>query len=475
MTIAIWWIRRDLRLADNPALMAALEHGAVIPLYIHAPDEEGAAGAASRWWLHHSLLSLDGQLRALGSRLVIRQGTTHAVLQAMVQQANVEAVYWSRQYAPAQRDRDSCIKEALRAKGVRVESFNGSLLFEPWAIHRDGKPYRVFTPFWRACQKRGIDHSVMLAPTALPCVPESILDEPLSALGLLPEHPWGDGFGSKWSPGEQGAWARLQRFLDDGLASYTADRDQLGADGTSRLSPHLHFGEISPRQIVRTVMQRLDGHIHADAAHFFSELGWREFAHHLLFHFPHTVDHPMDPRWNVFPWPAVDQRLWQAWIKGQTGIPLVDAGMRELWHTGWMHNRARMNAASLLVKNMLIPWQRGERWFWDTLLDADLANNVQGWQWVTGCGADAAPYFRIFNPVLQGERFDPSGEYVRRWIPELAEVPDCWIYRPWEAPPEVLCDAKVTLGLNYPHPVVDLGATRKRALASFAEIKSLNI
>lgn len=473
---AIWWIRRDLRLADNPALAAALLHSPVIPLYIHAPDEEGEAapGAASRWWLHHSLAALDGQLRALGSRLIVRHAASaQAALKAVAAATGAEAVFWNRQYAPAQIARDQSVKAALRGLGLRAESFNGSLLFEPWEVlTREGRPYRIFTPYWKACQGHGLDRVDPIAPpSALPPVPREVRSEPLEALRLLPEISWDAGFRDHWTPGEEGAWRRLRRFIGDGLAGYSATRDRPGHAGTSRLSPHLHFGELGPRQVVRAVLEAQRGEPDADARRFFSELGWREFAHHILFHFPHTVDRPMNPRWEGFLQGQVaDPRLWQAWTRGQTGIPLVDAGMRELWQTGWMHNRVRMIVASLLTKNMQIGWQQGERWFWDTLVDADLANNVFGWQWTAGCGADAAPYFRIFNPVLQGERFDGEGDYVRRWVPELARLPGRWLHRPWEAPAQVLRAAGIALGTDYPHPVVDLAASRQRALDAFARL-----
>ncbi len=470
---AVWWVRRDLRMDDNPALQAACAHGTVIPLYIHAPEEEGAAapGAASRWWLHHSLMALDQGLRALGARLIVRAGRTEDVLSSVLQETGAEAVYWNRQYAPSQLARDAAIKAAVRARGVRVCSFNGALLFEPWDILRQGKPYRVFTPFWTACQSKGIEQTTLAASTRLPSLPEAWQGLPITDLGLLPGIPWDAGFSGCWTPGEAGAWRQLERFLAHGLGHYKTARDRPGEEGTSRLSAHLHFGELSPRQIVRAVLQDLGGTPHADALHFFSELGWREFAHHLLYHFPYTVEQPLNPRWSAFPWPEVDERLWRAWSTGQTGIPLVDAGMRELWQTGWMHNRVRMNAASLLVKNMLIPWQRGEQWFRNTLVDADLANNVLGWQWTAGCGADAAPYFRIFNPVLQGERFDAQGAYVRRWVLELASVPNRWLHRPWAAPPEILSAAGVTLGTHYPQPIVDLGQSRAQALRVFTFLK----
>ncbi|MFZ5537968.1 MAG: cryptochrome/photolyase family protein [Pseudomonadota bacterium] len=473
---AIWWIRRDLRLADNPALAAALLHGPVIPLYIHAPDEEGEAapGAASRWWLHHSLAALDGQLRALGSRLIVRRAASaQAALRAVAAATGAEAVFWNRQYAPAQIARDQSVKAALRGLGLRAESFNGSLLFEPWEVlTREGKPYRIFTPYWKACQGHGLDRvDPIVPPSALPPVPREVGSEPLESLRLLPEIPWDTGFHDHWTPGEEGAWRRLRQFIGDGLAGYSAARDRPGHAGTSRLSPHLHFGELGPRQVVRAVLEAQQGDPDADARRFFSELGWREFAHHILFHFPHTVGRPMNPRWEGFlQGQEADPRLWQAWTRGQTGIPLVDAGMRELWQTGWMHNRVRMIVASMLTKNMQIGWQQGERWFWDTLVDADLANNVFGWQWTAGCGADAAPYFRIFNPVLQGERFDGEGDYVRRWVPELARLPGRWLHRPWEAPAQVLRAAGITLGTDYPHPVVDLAASRQRALDAFVHL-----
>ncbi|MFZ5466899.1 MAG: cryptochrome/photolyase family protein [Pseudomonadota bacterium] len=471
---AIWWIRRDLRLGDNPALDAALRHGAVIPLYIHAPDEEGAAapGAASRWWLHHSLAALDGQLRALGARLIVRSAArAQAALREVVAGTGAEAVFWNRQYAPAQIARDQSVKVALRGMGLRAESFNGSLLFEPWEVlTREGRPYRVFTPYWKACRGHGLDRADPIAPpSALPPVPQGVGGEPLESLRLLPEIPWDTGFRDHWTPGEEGAWLRLRQFIGSGLAGYSAARDRPGHAGTSRLSPHLHFGELGPRQVVRAVLEAQHGDPDADASRFFSELGWREFAQHILFHFPHTVGRPMNPRWEgFFQVQEADPRLWQAWTRGQTGIPLVDAGMRELWQTGWMHNRVRMIVASLLTKNMQIAWQLGERWFWDTLVDADLANNVFGWQWTAGCGADAAPWFRIFNPVLQGERFDGEGDYVRRWVPELARLPGRWLHRPWEAPAQVLRAAGITLGTDYPRPVVDLAASRQGALDAFA-------
>ncbi|MEW6445673.1 MAG: cryptochrome/photolyase family protein [Pseudomonadota bacterium] len=477
MSVAIWWIRRDLRLEDNPALWAACEHESLIPLYIHAPEEELEAGpgAASRWWLHHSLEALRQDLGAQGLRLVLRKGAhAQAVLDAVLEESGAEAVYWNRQYAPAQLARDASIKTALRSRGLRAESFNSALLFEPWQMSRQNQPYKVFTPFWKACLAQGVDQGVSALPRVWPKDCAHISSEALESFGLLPATGWDQGFNTCWSPGAVGAWRALTAFVKERLPGYAHDRDRPGISGSSRLSPHLHFGEIGPRQIVNNVLASLAGDVHEGAQAYFRELGWREFAHHQLYHFPHTLSQPLNPRWECFPWPETDEHLWESWIKGNTGIPLVDAGMRELWQTGWMHNRVRMNAASLLVKNMLIPWWRGERWFFDTLVDADIANNVLGWQWVAGCGADAAPYFRIFNPVLQGERFDSDGRYVRRWVPELAALPDRWLHRPWAAPREVLGAAGVTLGVHYPYPVVDLARSRDRALLAAKTINKTN-
>ena len=478
MSTAIWWIRRDLRLSDNPALTAAAQHGGVVAVYLHTPEEEGPAalGAAARWWLHHSLEALGARLAKHGVPLIIRRGKAALpLLQNLTAEYQVSAVYWNRQYASNLRARDEAVKTALKHAGLEVASFNGSLLFEPWKVLRDAvHPYKVFTPFWKACLKQGIDQSVLPEPVLTGGVKgkAGVNPQALASLELLPTKPdWAGGLRTTWQPGESGAWLRLNTFIERALATYKDGRNRPDQPGTSMLSPHLAFGEISPRQIIRRVLEACRGRLDQHSEHFFSELGWREFSYHLLYHFPHTVNRPLDLRWEDFAWPELDKQKLTAWQRGQTGIPLVDAGMRELWHTGWMHNRVRMNAASLLVKNMLIPWQFGERWFWDTLVDADLANNVQGWQWTAGCGADAAPYFRIFNPVLQGERFDPLGDYIRRWVPELASLPSKWIHQPWAAPTEVCAKAGVTLGVNYPWPVIDLAQTRMKALSLYEAIK----
>jgi len=474
----IVWFRNDLRLADNPALDAATQRGGeVIPVYIWAPEEEGrwSPGAASRWWLHQSLLQLDAALREHGSRLILRRGPTGEALRGLAAETHSDAVFWNRRYEPAVVARDTTIKATLRSDGVRVDSFNGSLLFEPWTIHtKADRPFQVFTPFWRSC--------LDATPPARPLPTPRKLAPPkrwpgtavLESFALEPSIDWAGGIRSAWRPGETGAGYQLRRFLDSGLAEYSEQRNRPDVVGSSRLSPHLHFGELSPRQVWHAVHDHVDretesGMLKAGEC-FLREIGWREFSHHLLFHFAHTIDTPLRPEFERFPW-RDDLSDLQAWQHGRTGYPIVDAGMRELWSTGWMHNRVRMIAASFLVKDLLIPWRGGAEWFWDTLVDADLANNTLGWQWTSGCGADAAPYFRVFNPVSQGEKFDPGGGYVRRWVPELAGLASKWLHRPWEAPTEVLAAARIDLGTTYPLPIVDHSLARQRALAAFAAVK----
>lgn len=475
MTAAtIVWFRRDLRLHDHPALHAAAYRGPVIPVYIHAPEEDGdrSPGAASRWWLHQSLLRLAGSLADMGSRLVIRHGDDSLeALRRLIHETGSTAVTWNRRYDPLGIAVDRRIKGALRGDGLHVESFPGNLLREPWEVRRkDGGHFRAFTPFWRASSSLPPPETALPQPTLQPPDhwPDSVKPE---ALGLLPRIPWYRGFEACWRPGEAGAWDAVQRFLDGALNDYDRIRDIPAEPGTSRLSPHLHFGEISARQVREAVMQspRPDG---AGATSFLAELGWREFAHHLLYQYPHMPEEPLDRRFREFPWAESPDEALHAWQSGRTGIPIVDAGMRELWHTGWMHNRVRMIVGSFLTKNLRIPWQRGERWFWDTLLDADLASNSMGWQWVQGCGADAAPFFRIFNPVRQAERFDPDGHYLRRWIPELQGLPAPALHAPWLASASTLEQAGITLGKTYPHPLVDLGESRKAALAAYQSIRN---
>jgi deoxyribodipyrimidine photo-lyase len=474
----IVWFRQDLRLVDNPALLAAVRRGGpVIPVFIWAPEEEGdwPPGAASRWWLHQSLKHLDASLRQLGSRLIIHRGPTLDVIRELVKATGSDSVFWNRRYEPTAIKRDSRVKATLQGAGLIAESFNGSLLFEPWTIQtKQGRPYQVFTAFWKACLAQPPPDAPEKAPRHLevpPCWPATIQ---LAELGLEPTIDWAQGMRALWKPGESGAEELLHRFCDQAVNNYADGRNRPDHLGTSRLSAHLHFGEISVRQMWHAIHDRSHGRGTAQASNgvhvLARELGWREFAHHLLFHFPHTPEQPLREQFARFPWQAHRDNL-RAWQRGRTGYPIVDAGMRELWCTGWMHNRVRMIVASFLVKDLLIPWQEGARWFWDTLVDADLANNTLGWQWTAGCGADAAPYFRIFNPVSQGAKYDPNGTYVRQWIPDLVNLPNKWIHRPWEAPAHDLADAGIHLGSTYPRPMVDHHEARSRALDALQRTK----
>ncbi len=474
----IIWCRNDLRLADNPALSAAMERGgAVIPAFIWSPDEEGSwpPGGATKWWLHQSLKAFDGDLRSRGSRLLIRRGPTLETLRSLLKETGAQAVLWIRRYEPAITARDAQVKSGLRAEGFDAESFNGALLHEPWTIqNQSGKPFQVFTPFWKHCLSKNDAATPLPPPKNIPSPatwPKSLaLDE----LGFEPRIKWAEGMRAAWQPGERGAAKQLARFVAKCFDDYSNQRNRPDVIGTSRLSPHLHFGEISPRQIwdeiKRMASQRGLSMTQWRSSQFLAEVGWREFAHHLLFHFPHTTHEPLRAEFKNFPW-RKDAEWLHAWQKGRTGFPIVDAGMRELWATGWMHNRVRMIVASFLVKDLLLPWQSGAKWFWDTLVDADLAQNTLGWQWTAGCGADAAPYFRVFNPQSQGEKFDPNGDYVRRWCPELAKLPAEHIHAPDKAPADVLTRAGVSLGVNYPEPIVSHAIAREVALEALAKIK----
>jgi len=473
------WHRLDLRLDDNPALAAAVQHGgAIIPVFIWAPEEEGAwpPGGASRWWLHHSLISLEAALRARGSRLVVRRAASLSVLRDLVAETGARRVCWNRRYEPAIVAQDQRIEEALRGDGLEVESFNAALLHEPWTIaNQSGRAFQVFTPFWRACLRGATPSAPIPAPERIPGPKRWPDTQGVEALDLLPRPDWAGGLQSTWKPGAPVAVETLERFLQQAFADYGVQRDHPASDGTSRLSPHLHFGEIGPRQIWHAVRQHAARAGLPESAWrtspFVTELGWREFAYHVLHHFPHTPEAPMRPEFARFPW-RQDPAWLHAWQQGRTGFPFVDAGLRELWTTGWMHNRVRMVAASLLVKDLLISWQEGARWFWDTLVDADLASNTLGWQWAAGCGADAAPYFRIFNPTTQGEKFDAEGDYVRRWVPELRTMPARWIHRPAEAPADLLHQHGLEAGRAYPRAVVSHAIAREVALEALARLKS---
>ncbi|PAW68789.1 MAG: deoxyribodipyrimidine photolyase [Opitutia bacterium Tous-C1TDCM] len=480
MTPTLLWFRQDLRLQDNPALQAALVRGGpVVPVYVLDDAGEGRwpAGGATRWWLHHSLNALETALRERGSRLVLARGDSAAELHRLAAETGAGAVYWNRRYEPAATARDAKIKADLAAAGLEAKSFNGALLHEPHTIaNKQGRPFQVFTPYWRHCLTLPVAAPVKLAAGPLPAPAKWPMGDAPAAWALLPKIKWDAGFGTMWQPGEAAAQKRLKGFAAAAMAAYSDRRNFPGVDGTSMLSPALHFGELSPRQIWAAVQaeSRESGVFPPTkgAAVFLSEVGWREFAHHLMFHFPHTPERPLREDFARFPWAEdADGKKLRAWQRGRTGYPIVDAGMRQLWHTGWMHNRVRMIVASFLVKHLRLNWTAGAAWFWDTLVDADLAANTLGWQWSAGCGADAAPYFRIFAPVLQGQKFDPEGDYVRRWVPELKELPTKYLHAPWEAPPLELSAAGVRLGQTYPRPIVDHAKARNEALAAFKSIR----
>lgn len=458
------WLRRELRLADNPALAAALASGRpVLPVYVLDETTPGAwaPGGASRWWLHHSLAALTAALAQAGAPLVLRRGPLAQVLPDLVRETNAVAIHAGQPLEPWAR---AATADLQREAGVKLHLHRTATLFDPDAIRTQaGAPYSVFTPFARACRAHAPLAPPLPAPARIPAPPPPASGR-LEAWNLLPTRPdWADGLRDTWTPGAAGAQARLQTFTATALAAYDEARDRPGTDGTSMLSPHLAFGEVSARQLWHAAGTG------PGAARWTDELLWREFSAHLLWHHPTLPETPLRPAFRRMPW-RHDPAALRAWQRGRTGLPIVDAGMRQLWQTGWMHNRVRMIAASLLVKHLLLPWQDGAAWFWDTLVDADLASNAASWQWVAGSGADAAPYFRIFNPVLQGQKFDPHGAYVRRFLPELAALPDRWVHAPWTAPAAVLAQAGVRIGHTTPAPIVDLAAGRARALAAFAAL-----
>ena len=472
----ILWFRQDLRLEDNPALKTAIESGRVLPVYIHHddPTDPWKMGAASRWWLHHALQDLHNALKHQGAQLQLYSGNPADILPQLVKSHRASGVYWNRRYTPRAIAEDSDLKADLRAAGTEVKSFNASLLFEPWEIASlSGDPYKVYTPFSKALLKNPIPQPIEVplrkATWAEPKSDPASQD--LHALGLLPKIKWDAHFYKEWDPTRQGAEKQLKRFVETAIDHYAAARDFPGQKGTSALSPYLAFGQIGPREIASAVeasREQKGGRV------YFSEILWREFAYHILFHFPHTTDEPLQSKYADFPWKDAPADL-EKWKRGQTGYPIVDAGMRQLWATGWMHNRVRMIVASLLVKHLLISWQDGAKWFWDTLVDADLASNSLGWQWAGGCGADAAPYFRIFNPIIQGKKFDSDGAYVQRWVPELAKVPAQFIHCPWEASAIQLKAWGVKLGETYPCPIIEHGAGRDRALEALQSLKEVSV
>jgi len=465
----IVWIRRELRLADQPALAAAAATGApVLPVFVLDEAAPWPLGAASRWWLRHSLARLSEAIAAIGGRLLLLRGDPVLSITALAAETGATQALWTRRSEPAERRRELDLAEGLAAIGIVGRGTEPDLLFPPERLRNGGgHAYQVFGPFWRAAQALPPPPPPLPAPTRLPAparMPDGLT---LESLGLAPEPGRFPRLAEAWLPGEAGAESRLATFLADGLDLYASRRDQPGVDGTSRLSPHLAFGEISPRRLWHAVAARTEA---GGQDAFLRQLGWREFSQALLAAHPDLPERPLRGEFAAFPWAPRPEHL-AAWRSGRTGFPIVDAGMRQLAALGWMHNRVRMIVGSFLVKDLLAPWTRGEEWFWDNLVDADLAANAASWQWIAGCGADAAPYFRVFNPVLQGEKFDPRGRYVRQWVPELSGLPDLFIHRPWDAPPLTLAEARISLGRDYPAPIVDHGDARRRALAAYHQVR----
>ena len=474
------WLRRDLRLSDNPALNAAIsDGGAVVPIFIFDDFEEHewSLGQASRWWLHRSLEKLSGDIQKRKNKLIIRSGHAYSIIKELLNETGAMRVFWNRCYEPEAIQRDKDIKRSLIKEGLDVQSFNSSLLREPWEVAtQKGDPYKVFTPYWKASRILGEPGRPLGAPDIMPAFDKPIRSLDLNELELISSKgKWIKGLCDVWNPGEQGALARLNEFCGDNTNAYEEMRNIPSVTGTSRLSPHLHFGEVGPRQVWHAVTSaiepRSEGGMSKGIETFLSEIGWREFSYHLLYYFPELPSSPLRKEFEKFPWVESTKSL-RAWERGETGYPIVDAGMRELWSTGWMHNRVRMIVASFLIKDLLINWRCGEKWFWDCLVDADLASNSASWQWVAGCGADAAPYFRIFNPTTQAKRFDPYGSYVRHWIPEISGLSNKLVHTPWLAKPIELSDAGITIGNNYPKRLVDHSEARKKALDSYKLLKS---
>ena len=472
--INVMWFRQDLRLADNPALTNALEDGKTLPIFIldNVNSKEHINGAASKWWLHHSLIKLN---KSLKNKLCFFVGNPIDILDEIHKQFEISNIFWSRCYEPWRIKRDKKIKKYFSDQNVNVNTFNGSLLWEPWNIaKKDGTPYKVFTPYYRkGCLNSDKPRMPLPVPNLSNLISIDNHDLKIEDLELMPKHNWYNKMISLWSPGEEGAHSKIEEFISNGLNNYKEGRNFPSNQNVSQLSPHLHFGEVSPNQVwyrAKTKEGKLG--IKKDLDHFLSELGWREFSFNLLYHFPFLPKENLQKKFDNFPWDNDKDKL-KKWQKGLTGYPIVDAGMQELWQTGYMHNRLRMVVGSFLVKNLLLHWHHGERWFWDCLIDADLASNSAGWQWIAGSGADAAPYFRIFNPITQGQKFDPDGKYTRKYLPVLNDMPDKFLFNPWEAPEDVLRSAGVKLGENYPLPIVEIGSSRQKALEAFATTKTL--
>ena len=471
-SISIYWFRQDLRLSDNPALSAAIESGKVLPVYIldDINSKDHKMGEASRWWLHHSLINLNEKLNG---KLSFYNDDPSKVFEELIKQYDVNSIFWNRCYEPWRIKRDKDLKIDLEKKNINIETYNGSLLWEPWKVLKsDGTPYRVFSPYYkRGCLGATPPREPIKQPDLENIISNSFDNLTLSDLNLLPDVKWFNEMEQIWKPGEDGAKDKLHLFLDNGLLGYKEGRNFPSRKNVSQLSPHMHFGEVSPNQVwYGAQLKEGEKGIDKDLTHFLSELGWREFSYNLLYHFPSLPKENLQKKFDNFPW-EVNEGYLDKWKKGLTGFPIVDAGMRELWQTGYMHNRVRMIVGSFLVKNLLIHWHEGEKWFWDCLIDADLASNSASWQWVAGSGADAAPYFRIFNPIAQGIRFDPDGEYTKKYLPELKNIPNKYLYNPWEAPQDILAEANIELGKDYPQPIVDLKQSREKALDAFSVIR----
>lgn len=481
--------RCDLRVADNLALYYAFEHSdKVIALYVLDDQTERLLGGASCWWLHHSLLALGNKLAHMNIPLILRKGIDLDVIKTVAEEYDVDALVWNRSY-----DRGGVIlgrKRKTWASEINLtsRSFNSTLLHEPFEMrNKSGGFFKVFSPFWRACLANDkLDLPADLAARAqnskMPPYNDKLegwKTDKLDDWDLLPQNPnWAEDFSAHWQPGEDGAFSKLETFLDNAIARYSDGRDYPGLEATSRLSAHLRFGEISPARVIQMARARAQEARGANVDKFLAEIGWREFCHHLLFHRKTLQTENFNPKFDNFPWyqpenkAEMEQSGFHAWTKGMTGYPIVDAGMRQLWQTGWMHNRVRMIAGSFLVKHLLVDWRKGEEWFWDTLVDACPANNTAGWQWIAGSGADAAPYFRIFNPILQGEKFDSCGDYIRKFVPELSNLPNKIIHKPWTIDADALKEFGVTLGETYPTPIVDHGFARDRALKAFKNLSA---
>ncbi|MFB1049804.1 deoxyribodipyrimidine photo-lyase [Paraliobacillus sp. JSM ZJ581] len=474
----IVWFRKDLRLHDNRAFTHAAKDGKIIPVYILSEEEEKSIGSASKWWLHYSLAHITERLAKYNIPLIVKKGSYKKVLEKLIDETSASGVYFNKCYDSANRAGEKRVVKQFEEANVVIKQFESDLLFTPGSVtNQKGEPYKIFTPFWKQVRKQYVAFPTHLPKLIESGVPRDYDIGKIYDLGLLPKHPWTKKFYTYWTPGEQHAINRWNTFLDEDIMSYDKERDFPAKDRVSRLSPYLAWGEISPRLIWHDIQRKLiqldsrqQEEVHGQLEAFLRQLVWRDFAYHQLVTFPHVEDEPLKTEFKYFAWKN-DQDHLDQWKQAKTGYPIVDAGMRELWETGWMHNRVRMITASFLIKHLLIHWKEGASWFRDTLVDHDRANNIMGWQWVAGSGYDASPYFRIFNPITQGDKFDPNGHYVRRWVPEIAALPTKYLFSPWTAPKEVLEEAGVELGQTYPEPIVDHKASRERALAVYQDMK----